>query len=129
MAERMTTKEFIPDDNNLHRRVNDRCYDALAGKCTEGAFLLRSKEEYLSVNWAERTDLQTTTTNPNSGKVFKLAELVVKEPRAIDLNVEHIPTINNFAHAGIKGVSLHDDVQKIIVASKLAEKSKMVKQQ
>jgi len=124
----MTTKEFIPDDNSLHRRVNDRCYDALAGKCTEGAFLLRSKEEYLSANWAERTDLQTSATDHNSGKVFKLAELVVKEPRAIGLNVEHIPTLNNHAHAGILGISLHDDVQKIIVASKLAEKSKILKQ-
>jgi len=123
----MTSKEFIPDDNNVHRRVNDRCYDALSGRCTEGAFLLRPKEEYLSVNWAERTDLKTSATDNNSGKIFKVAELVVKEPRAIGLGVEHIPTVNNPAHAGITGISLQDDVQKIIVASKLAEKSKMLK--
>jgi len=127
MAEWMT-KEFIPDDNNLHRRVNDKCYDALAGKCTEGAFLLRAKEEYLSVNWAERIDLMTSSTDPNSGKIFKIAELGVKEPRAIGLDVEHIPSQYNPAHAGILGDRLHDNVQRIIVASTLAEKSKMLVQ-
>ena len=122
----MSIKEIIPDDNNLHRRIHDKCYDALSGKCTEGAFLLREKEDYLSANWAEKTDLKTSAIDLNSGKVFKVVGVEVKIPRNLQLSVEHMPSQNNFSHSGVLGDSLHDDVQ-IIIASKLAEKSKILK--
>ncbi len=122
--------EKIPNDNHLHRRVSSVNYDSRTGKCTEGTYLLRirdnKKEEYLSVDWAERAKLEISRRDPNNpGRIFKIAELVVEEPLKLGLAVDHIPTSKNLAHAGISGKDLFDEVASLKIAAQLAEKSIM----
>ncbi len=117
--------EQIPENDHLYRRVHHKCYDPISGKCTEGAFLLKldRQEQYLSVDWAERTTLEVSCLDPNTKKKFKIAEIRAGYPRELGLTVEHKPSLKHIAHAGILGKALHDDVQRIIIASQLAEKS------
>lgn len=115
----------IPSQDHLYRRVTDECFDPVSKKCTEGAFLLRPIDNYLSVDWAERTNLKKSSCCPTTKKIFKITELSVEDPKNLGLAVEHKPTNRNKAHSGISGDALFDDVEKIIVASLLAEKSTM----
>ena len=123
----MHSVEDIPSDNHLYRRVPEDCYDPSSGKCTEGAFLLREKinEHYLSVDWAEKTNINKSCVNPINKQKFKIAELLVQDPLDLKLSVDHIPTKHNYAHSGISGKDLFDEVLRFIRASELAEKGIM----
>ena len=118
--------ENIPPDNHLYRKVPDNCYDISSGLCTEGAFLLRKeiKEKYLSVDWAERTSIKTSSFDPKTKKHLKIAELKVQDTLDLGLFVEHKPS-KNPAHSGIFGDALFDDVLSFIKASELVGISTM----
>lgn len=121
----MLRVDKIPQDDHLYRRVSEDCYDAPSGKCTEGAFLLREKikEKYLSVDWAERTNINTSCIDSRTKQKLKIAELVVQDPLNLGLSVDHKPSKHNLAHSSISGQDLFDEVLKVIRASELAEKS------
>ncbi len=121
----MLTIKTIPPNNHLFRRVSDEYYDASSGKCAEGAFLLRIKENDLSVDWAEEGDINISCIDFISKKRFKIAELLVQTPLDLKLDVKHTPRKHNTAHASITGKDLFDDVLRMIIASELAEKCTM----
>ena len=81
------------------------------------------KETYLSVDWAERTDINTSCVDSKTKQKLKIAELVVQYPLNLGLSVEHKPSKSNLAHSGISGQDLFDEVLKVVRASELAEKS------
>lgn len=121
----MLSVDKIPPDNHLYRRVHEDCYDAPSGTCTEGAFLLRVKEPYLSVDWAERSDINISCIDYKTKQKLKIAELVVQDTLNLGLSVDHKPTKHNLAHSSISGEDLFDEVLKVIRASELAERSTM----
>lgn len=113
----------IPGHHHLYRRVADRSFDATRNKCLETAFLLRPKEEFLSVDWAEKTTQgQACISN---GKKYKLAELLVQTPRDRGLEVRHVKPYTT-AHSGIYGADLSDPVKLLDLANYLADNSTMV---
>ncbi len=123
----MLPVEKIPPDNHLYRRVPNDCYDALSGMCTEGAFLLRKEinEEYLSVDWAERADINVSCIDPKTKMKLKVAELGVQGVLDLGLAVDYKPSKRNPAHSSISGDDLFDDVLGFMKASALVGISTM----
>ncbi len=122
----MLTVEKIPPDNHLYRRSPEECYDASSNSFTEGAFLLRLEinETYLSVDWAERADINVSCVDPKTKKELPIAKLNVQDTLDLKLKVEHKPSKRNRAHSGIFGDDLFDEVLRFIKASELAGISK-----
>jgi len=122
----MWKREFIPDDDDLYRRIHPRDYNRKTGRISPGAFILRKRkgERALSTNWSKYTTPQKTSLDPNTGRRFYVGALCVEVPRHQELEVIHTPTRKNRGHSSITGQRLIDS--NFLIADILAENCRPV---
>ncbi|MGR3311446.1 MAG: hypothetical protein ACUZ77_11830 [Candidatus Brocadiales bacterium] len=114
-------KEFIPDNDNLYRRVRPRHFDPKTGKISSASFLLRPKDKgRLSVNWERYSTPEKSAICPRCGEKFLIGGLQAKIPRYEQLEVNHAPSQDDKSHSLISGQRLIES--NLEVAVELAEK-------
>lgn len=118
---KMWKREFIPDEDDLYRRVPKDQYDEKMGKVSSGAFMLREdkNEKALSVNWSKWTTPEESSVCPITGNRYYLGALYAEVPRHQGLEVIHAPSRKNRAHSLITGQRLIDS--NFLIADILAE--------
>ena len=113
-------KDFIPDNDDLYRRVLPLQFNPKKGKFTAPSFMLRNDENGLSVNWERYSTPEESAICPvKPGKKYYVGGLYAKIPRNEQLEVNHEPTRNNKSHSLIIGKRLIES--KYEVAEVLAE--------
>jgi hypothetical protein len=103
MSGKRWSKEEIPNDADLYRRVTPEQYNPKTKKISAPAFRLRENENGLSVNWARYTTIQQSACD--RGRNYYLAGIYANIPRDLGLKVEHDPKKNR-AHSLIFGDQL-----------------------
>lgn len=91
-------KEFIPDNDNLLRRISNEMVKN--GKVQPLAFDLRPKDRgCLSVNWDKYSSPEETIKQSTDPKYSGCLSINAGSVRKNELSVEHEPSINNRAHS------------------------------
>ena len=100
--------EFIPDEDDLYRRVPKDQYNEKTGKISSGAFMLREdkNEKALSFNWSKYSTPEESSMCPITANRYYLGALYAKVPRDEQLEVVHAPSKKNRAHSRITGQRL-----------------------
>ena len=119
--------ENIPDSASLYRRVYTRHFNRRKNRFSDAAFMVRSNEKYLSVNWGEYISPEEAVIAPNTEKEFYLGELKASTPREIELDVIHRPSLkqpdtpHSKSHSSIIGDKLLDQELAYEAAGYLAD--------
>ena len=132
------TGDLLSDDDHVSRYCSPRA--VRNGRVLPDAFQLRAGEEYLSVNWLEsfgrlsrrdavnrvRTRMTANGfTLRDNGRFAVLRVGAVKRVRPvvgdIELSVEHMPTVDDDSHCGVRGYTEDDEAVAARLAGLLTE--------
>jgi len=92
----MAKTEYIPDDDDLYRRIPPDWYVEKEDRVSSAAF----KDRETSVEWSKYcTPDKTVREYPN----YHVAALQAKIPRTKNLEVKHNPSRHSYAHSLIIG--------------------------
>ena len=130
----------VPEEDHISRYCSaTRCTER--GEVTGAAFMLRSKDRYLSVNWMEffrlvsreevireiRRVLESQLTLGTNAKIAVLKvgdvlnHVLNESPDSRKLSVLHEPLENDPSHSGIYGMGMEDHLIADLIAEVILE--------